>query len=77
MSFVPVDGSEELKLLVEGEPEVVDETRAGRILEGEDLEIRVDLGGGASGKGTEEASYWFCDFSHEYVVSLLRPCPYM
>jgi len=70
VSFVPVDGSEELELLVRGEPEAVDEMRAGQILECEDLEIRVDLGGGESGTGAEEASYWFCDFSHEYVVSL-------
>ena len=69
VSFIPVDGSEELKLLVGGEPEAVDEIRAGKILEGEDLEIRVDLGGGRMGDGKEEASYWFCDFSHEYVVS--------
>lgn len=70
VSFVPVDGSEELELLVRGEPEAVDEMRAGQILECEDLEIRVDLGGGEKGTGEEEASYWFCDFSHEYVVSL-------
>ncbi len=70
VSFVPVDGSEELELLVRGEPEAVDEMRAGQILECEDLEIRVDLGGGEKGTGAEEASYWFCDFSHEYVVSL-------
>ncbi|KAI4147201.1 MAG: hypothetical protein L6R39_003200 [Caloplaca ligustica] len=68
VSFVPTDGSEALKLLVRGEPEVVDEARAGRILEQEDLEILVDLGGGADGEGREEASYWFCDFSHEYVT---------
>lgn len=69
VSFVPTDGSAELKLLVAGEPETVDEGRAAKILEGEDLEIRVDLGGGENGEGKEEASYWFCDFSHEYVVS--------
>ena len=68
VSFVPADGSEILKLLVKGEPEAFDETRAAKILESEDLEIRVDLGGGASGEGKEEANYWFCDFSHEYVV---------
>ena len=62
VSFVPTDGSEELRLLVKGEPEAVDETRAAQILEAEDLEIKVDLG-----TGTEEASYWFCDFSYEYV----------
>ncbi|MCJ1480385.1 hypothetical protein MMC06_000540 [Schaereria dolodes] len=63
VSFVPVDGSAELKLLVNGEPEAVDEERAAKILESEDLEIRVDLG-----SGKEEASYWFCDFSHEYIT---------
>ncbi|KAI4264301.1 MAG: hypothetical protein L6R42_000591 [Xanthoria sp. 1 TBL-2021] len=68
VTFVPTDGSEMLKLLVRGEPEDVDEKRAAKILEEEDLEILVDLGGGERGKGTEEASYWFCDFSHEYVT---------
>lgn len=64
VSFVPVDGSAELKLLVRGEPEAVDEARAATILDAEDLEIRVDLG---SPRGREEASYWFCDFSYDYV----------
>ncbi len=64
VSFVPSDGSPELELLMKGEPQVVDETRAAQILENEDLEIRVDLG--VSGDG--EASYWFCDFSHDYVT---------
>ncbi|KAL1958986.1 hypothetical protein VTO42DRAFT_3227 [Malbranchea cinnamomea] len=71
VSFKPVDGSAELKLLVNGEPEEVNEARAAKILEDEDLEIVVDLAGGAKGekgKGGEEAVYWFCDFSHEYVT---------
>ncbi|KAL9640901.1 MAG: hypothetical protein Q9204_000521 [Flavoplaca sp. TL-2023a] len=68
VSFVPTDGSEALKLLVRGEPESVDEKRAAKIIDEEDLEIWVDLGGGEDGKGMEEASYWFCDFSHEYVT---------
>lgn len=66
VSFIPVgsdSGSPELQLLVRGEPETVDETRAKQILQNEDLEIRVDLGGGEGGAGKEEASYWFCDFS--------------
>jgi glutamate N-acetyltransferase / amino-acid N-acetyltransferase len=62
VSFIPTDGSTELKLLVNGEPEVVDETRAAEILELEDLEILVRLG-----TGDKEATYWTCDFSHEYV----------
>jgi glutamate N-acetyltransferase/amino-acid N-acetyltransferase len=63
VSFVPTDGSAVLRLLVDGEPERVDEGRAAKILEAEDLEILVDLR-----TGGEEASYWFCDFSHEYVT---------
>ena len=64
VSFVPIaDGEQELRLLVNGEPEEVDEARAGKILQGEELEIKVDLG-----TGGEEASYWFCDFSHEYIT---------
>lgn len=64
VSFVPTDGSPELKLLVRGEPEAVDETRAAQILEAEDLEILVRL----SEREGEEAVYWTCDFSHEYVT---------
>ena len=68
VSFIPAENSatkEEgvLKLLVDGEPETVDEERAARLLEDEDLIVDVDLG-----TGKEEASYWFCDFSHEYVT---------
>ncbi|EPE02940.1 arginine biosynthesis [Ophiostoma piceae UAMH 11346] len=63
VSFVPTDGTAELKLLVNGEPEAVDEKRAAEILELEDLEILVRLG-----TGQAEATYWTCDFSHEYVT---------
>jgi glutamate N-acetyltransferase/amino-acid N-acetyltransferase len=63
VSFIPSDGSPELKLLVNGEPEAVDETRAAEVLAHEDVEIVVRLGG-----GKEEAVYWTCDFSHEYVT---------
>ena len=68
VSFVPAENSaskEEgvLRLLVNGEPEQVDEERAARLLQDEDLNIEVDLG-----TGKEEATYWFCDFSHEYVT---------
>ena len=54
-----------MRLLVNGEPEAVDETRAARLLQDEDLVIEVDLG--LTG-GREEATYWFCDLSHEYVT---------
>jgi len=63
VSFIPSDGSEELKLLVNGEPEKVDEARAKTILQKEDLEIRVVLG-----QGEESAKYYTCDLSHEYVT---------
>ncbi|KAE8446643.1 hypothetical protein EG329_011836 [Mollisiaceae sp. DMI_Dod_QoI] len=63
VSFIPSDGSPELKLLVNGEPETVDEARASEILEHEDLEIHVRLG-----SGMEEATYWTCDYSHEYIT---------
>ncbi|KAK7749434.1 Arginine biosynthesis bifunctional protein ArgJ, mitochondrial [Cytospora paraplurivora] len=62
VSFVPTDGSAELKLLVNGEPEAVDEERASQILQPEDLEILVRLG-----TGKEQATYWTCDYSHEYM----------
>lgn len=68
VSFVPAENSASkdegvLKLLVNGEPETIDEVRAARLLEDEDLIIDVDLG-----TGKDSASYWFCDFSHEYVT---------
>ncbi|KXT09726.1 hypothetical protein AC579_1692 [Pseudocercospora musae] len=71
VSFIPADGSEELKLLVRGEPEQVDEERAKQILEMEDLEILVRLeddGKSAEPKRVTEAVFWTCDFSHEYVT---------
>ena len=59
VSFIPVDGSAPLPLLVNGEPEKVDEDRAKQIISAEDLEIRVELG-----QGSESAKYWTCDFSY-------------
>ena len=63
VSFIPADGSKELKLLVNGEPEAVDEDRASQILEMEDLEILVKLG-----TGDKSTVHWTCDFSHDYVT---------
>ena len=59
VSFIPTDGSTPLPLLVNGEPEKVDEARASEIVGAEDLEIRVELG-----LGSESAKYWTCDFSY-------------
>ncbi|KAJ3895622.1 hypothetical protein GG344DRAFT_38530 [Lentinula edodes] len=64
VTFVPSDGSRPLPVLINGEPEKVDEARASEILSLEDFEILVDLGGG---EAAETAQYWTCDFSYEYV----------
>lgn len=63
VSFIPTDGSPTLALLVNGEPENVDEARASEILAMEDLEIEVSLGTG----GGQEATYWTCDLSFTYI----------
>lgn len=72
VSFIPSDGSQELKLLTRGEPENVDEARAKEILEIEDLEILVKLSDGMTTEDTDKrqgcATMWTCDFSHEYVT---------
>jgi glutamate N-acetyltransferase / amino-acid N-acetyltransferase len=62
LSFIPSDGSPELKLLINGEPEVVDEARASQVLGLEDIKIVVNLN---EGKGS--CTYWTCDLSPEYV----------
>ena len=63
VSFVPTDGTAPLPLLVNGEPEKVDEARASEIIGAEDLEIRVELG-----LGEESAKYWTCDFSYVSIL---------
>ncbi|KAI0907449.1 arginine biosynthesis bifunctional protein ArgJ [Ustulina deusta] len=63
VSLIPADGSEELKLLVNGKPEVVDEVRAASVLQLDDIEVVISLGTGA-----HEAIHWTCDLSHEYVT---------
>ncbi|ETI23685.1 glutamate N-acetyltransferase/amino-acid acetyltransferase [Cladophialophora carrionii CBS 160.54] len=68
VSFVPAENSASraegvLKLLIDGEPQAVDEERASRLLEDEDLIVDVDLR-----VGQAEGTYWTCDFSHEYVT---------
>lgn len=69
VSFIPADGTAPLPLLVNGEPEKVDEARATEIITQEDLEIKVELG-----IGSESAKYWTCDFS--YVSAFPRPSLY-
>lgn len=60
VTFKPSDGTAMLPVLVNGEPEQVDEDRAKQILSQEDINIVVDLG--LCGDG--EATYWTCDFSY-------------
>lgn len=62
VAFVPTDGSPKLNLMISGEPENVDETRAAEILKMEDLKVEVDLN-----LGKESADFWTCDLSYEYV----------
>lgn len=62
VTFIPADGSKPLHVLTNGEPENVDEERAKKILELDDINIEVDLK-----LGEESATYWTCDFSYEYV----------
>ncbi|KAG0145750.1 hypothetical protein CROQUDRAFT_658254 [Cronartium quercuum f. sp. fusiforme G11] len=69
VSFLPVETGQgeqlgELKLLVNGEPETVDEARARKILEADDLEILIDLGGDPK----MVSNYYTCDFSKEYIA---------
>ncbi|KAF9035544.1 hypothetical protein BJ165DRAFT_1533532 [Panaeolus papilionaceus] len=67
VTFHPSDGTSPLPVLVNGEPEVVDEARASEILGLEDFEIVVELGMEGAKEGEGEARYWTCDFSYEYV----------
>ena len=46
------------------------QTRAAEILNLEDLEILIKLG-----TGTKKATYWTCDFSHEYMWVYLLGTP--
>lgn len=63
VSLVSNDGKDLLALLVNGEPQNVDERRASEILRSEDIEILVQLG-----TGREEAEHWTCDLSHDFIT---------
>ena len=56
-----------LPVLVNGEPEQVDEEQALKIISEEDIEIKVELG-----LGTESAKYWTCDLSYVSADCLHR-----
>ncbi|KAF5877580.1 putative arginine biosynthesis bifunctional protein [Botrytis fragariae] len=67
VSFVPVDGAEELNFVKRGKLMEVDESRVKELMEKEDVEVVVDLRDDGGGKG-EEAVYWTCDITHEFVT---------
>lgn len=62
VTIVPGDGSPALPVLVNGEPEQVDEVRAKEIMVQDEFEVVVDLEMGGA-----EARYWTCDFSYVSV----------
>lgn len=70
VSFVPGDGSPILKFLDKGLPAEVDEARTKEVMEREDIEVVVDLrdGDGDVNSGVEEAVYWTCDLTHDYIA---------
>ncbi|TGO41479.1 hypothetical protein BHYA_0021g00510 [Botrytis hyacinthi] len=67
VSFVPVDGAEELNFVKRGKLMEVDELRVKELMEKEDVEVVVDLRDDGGEKG-EEAVYWTCDITHEFVT---------
>jgi len=69
VTFIPSDGTSPLPVLVNGEPEVVDEVRAKEIMTLEDFEISINLGMGHNPERV--AKYWTCDFSYVSLLSYL------
>ncbi|TGO77522.1 hypothetical protein BELL_0103g00170 [Botrytis elliptica] len=67
VSFVPVDGAEELNFVKRGKLMEVDELRIKELMEKEDVEVVVDLRDDGCESG-EEAVYWTCDITHEFVT---------
>ena len=72
VTFVPGDGGPGLKFLDKGVPAEVDESRVKEVMEQEDVEVVVDLRDGdddaQAGGDVEEAVYWTCDLTHEFVT---------
>ncbi|ESZ99592.1 arginine biosynthesis bifunctional protein [Sclerotinia borealis F-4128] len=66
VSFVPIDGVDELNFVKKGRLVEVDEVRVKELMEKEDVEVVVDLRDDGGGSG-DEAVYWTCDITHEYV----------
>lgn len=68
--------TEVLHLLLCGEPQVVDEIKASKMLAEEDLEVLIQLNDRNEGESfdpescEEDVLFWTCDFSHEYGMSI-------
>ena len=70
VSFVSPDGGVELKFLDKGSVAKVDEAKAKEIVEREDVEVIVNVRDDESGarQDLEEAVYWTCDLTHEFMT---------
>ena len=70
ISFIPADGASALKFLDRGAPATVDETAVRQLIEHEDIEVVVNLRDNIERgeHGVEEAVYWTCDLTHEFVT---------
>ncbi len=69
VSFLPTDGAKALRFWERGRPVKTDEARVQDIMKMEDIEVMVDLRD--DGNGTpdgEEAVYWTCDLTHDWVT---------
>lgn len=70
ISFVPVDGKGPVKFLNKGVPTLVDEETVRLLMDQEDVEVVVDLRDDGIGnmQDVEEAVYWTCDLTHDFVT---------
>ncbi|KAH6672540.1 hypothetical protein B0J14DRAFT_655416 [Halenospora varia] len=68
VGFVPIDGGEELLFVNKGRLVAVDEVRVKELMEGEDVEVVVDLRADRTEGKEEEAIYWTCDITHDFVT---------
>ncbi|KAL1311910.1 hypothetical protein AAFC00_001979 [Neodothiora populina] len=66
--LIPVDGSRALKILDKGVPAEIDQTLVEKAMEQQDVEILVDLRDGQDNQDLEEAVYWTCDLTHDFVT---------
>ena len=62
LDAVPKSEETTLRLVKNGQPCHLDESMASKILNFEDVTVEISLG-----QGDVSATYWTCDFSHEYV----------